>query len=222
MIRVLLVDDHPVVRSGYQRLLEQDGHIRVVAEAADTAAGYRAFLQHQPEVTVTDLALPGSGGLELVRRIVAREPASRVLVFSMYDAAPLVRRALDAGACGFVTKSASPDSLVAAVHGAHAGRRYLSPDLPARLLDGGLDEEARGIASLNGREFEVFRLLAAGHAPAECAGLLNVSVKTIANNQTRVKEKLGVRTLAELVHLAQRNGIALAQPGERATGFSNS
>lgn len=222
MIRVLLVDDHPVVRSGYQRLLEHDGGIAVVAEAGDAQSGYQAYIEHQPDVTITDLALPGSGGLELVRRIVARDRQARVLVFSMYDAPQLVRRLLDAGACGYVTKNASPDSLVAAVHAAHGGRRYLSTDLPARLLDADANDEARLIATLNAREFEIFRLLAEGRSAADCATLLNVSSKTVANNQTRIKEKLGVKTLAELVHLAQRNQVPLAASAPDERRFSNS
>lgn len=222
MIRVLLVDDHPVVRSGYQRLLEHDGGIAVVAEAGDATDGYRAYVEHRPDVTVTDLALPGTGGVELVRRIVARDRQARVLVFSMYDAPLLVRRLLDAGACGYVTKNANPDSLVAAVHAAHAGRRYLSADLPARILDEDVNDEARLIATLNAREFEIFRLLAEGRSAAECAALLNVSTKTVANNQTRIKEKLGVRTLAELVHLAQRNQVPLAVSTQDACRLSNS
>lgn len=222
MIRVLLVDDHPVVRSGYQRLLEHDGGIAVVAEAGDAPGGYQAYVEHRPDVTITDLALPGSGGLELVRRIVARDRQARVLVFSMYDAPQLVRRLLEAGACGYVTKNANPDSLVAAVHAAHTGRRYLSEDLPARLLDDDVTGEARLIATLNGREFEIFRLLAEGRSAIDCATLLNVSTKTVANNQTRIKEKLGVKTLAELVHLAQRNQVPLAASAPEDRRFSNS
>lgn len=207
MIRVLLVDDHPVVRSGYQRLLEQAGDIRVVAEAGNAEEGYAAFLAAEPEVCITDLSLPGSGGLDLLRKILAREARAKVLVFSMYDSPQLVRRALDGGASGFVSKNAAPDNLVAAVRAAHAGRRYLSDDLSPALLQQGLDDETARLASLSAREFEIFRLLAEGRSPAECAACLNLSLKTIANNQTAIKEKLGVSTSAALVHLALRNGV---------------
>lgn len=211
MIRVLLVDDHPVVRSGYQRLLEQAGDIRVVAEAGDADAAYAAFAASAPNVCVTDLALPGAGGLELMRKIVLRDPQAKVLIFSMYDATALVRRALHNGACGFVSKNAAPDSLVAAVRAAHAGRRFLSEDLAPGLLQPGIDDEACRLAALSPREFEIFRLLAQGRSPADCAGTLNLSAKTVANNQTRIKEKLGVSTSAALVHLALRNGIIAPQ-----------
>lgn len=207
MIRVLLVDDHPVVRAGYRRLLEQTGGIRVIAEAGDAAQGYAVFCAEQPDVCVSDLSLPGVGGLELLRKIRARDERARVLIFSMYDAAQLVRRALEGGACGFVSKHAAPDNLVDAVRAAQAGQRYLSEDLPAALLRHGLDDEAARLASLSQREFEIFRLLAEGRSAADCAHILNLSAKTVANNQTNIKEKLGVTTSAALVHLALRNGI---------------
>ena len=207
MIRVLLVDDHPVVRSGYGRLLEQAGDIAIVAEAGSAEQAYSTFTQHDPDVCVTDLSLPGMGGLELLRRIVAREDRARVLVFSMYDSAQLVRRTLDGGARGFVSKQAAPDDLVAAVRAVHAGQRYLSGNLSRHLLHCGTDDETRRLESLSQREFEMFRLLAEGRSSTDCALVLNISHKTAANMQTRVKAKLNVSTSAALVHLALRSGI---------------
>jgi DNA-binding NarL/FixJ family response regulator len=207
MIRVLLVDDHPVVRSGYHRLLEQDGDIAVVAEAGDAESAYRLFVDTAPDVCVTDLSLPVSSGIELLRKILGRDPEARGLVFSMHDSAVVVRRALEAGARGFVSKSAAPEVLVEAVQEVHAGRRYLSPDLSRGLLERSGSDEAARVASLTQREFEIFRLIAAGCSPGECAAALSLSQKTIANNQTVIKEKLAVTTSAALVHLALRNGI---------------
>jgi len=207
MIRVILADDHPVVRAGYQRLLDQTGDIRVVAEAGDGDAAYAAFAAHAPDVLVTDLSMPGGGGLTLLRRVLQRDAAARVLVFSMHDGALLVRRALEAGARGFLTKASAPDSLVDAVRALHAGERYLAPELPASLLRRDpLDEGAR-LASLSGREFEVFRLLAQGASPFECAQALKLSVKTVSNHQTVIKDKLGVTTSAALAHLAIRHQV---------------
>ena len=207
MIRVLLVDDHPVVRSGYHHLLEQTGDIQVIAEAGDAELAYSAFVSDPPDVCVTDLSLPGMGGLELLRKILTRDAAAKVLIFSMYDSPQLVRRALEGGAHGFVSKHAAPGNLVEAVRAAHAGKRYLSQDLPSKLLKRGTDDEAVRLASLSQREFEIFRLLAEGRSSADCARLLNLSAKTVANNQTHIKEKLDVTTSAALVHLALRNGI---------------
>ena len=207
MIRVLLVDDHPVVRSGYHRLLEQAGDIVVIAEAGSAEAAYAAFVAESPDVCVSDLSLPGIGGLELLRKILARERGAKILIFSMYDSMQLVRRALDGGASGFVSKNAPPDSLVAAVRAVHAGQRYLSADISPVVLQRGIDDEVVRLASLSQREFEIFRLLADGRSLAECAQVLNISLKTVANNQTHIKEKLDVSTSAALVHLALRNGL---------------
>lgn len=207
MIRVLLVDDHPVVRSGYHRLLEQAGDITVIAEAGSAEEAYAAFVADPPDVCVSDLSLPGIGGLELLRKFLARDKRARVLIFSMYDSPQLVSRALEGGASGFVSKNAPPDSLVAAVRAVHAGQRYLSSDLSPALLKRNIDDEADRLATLSQREFEIFRLLADGRSLTECAQVLNLSLKTVANNQTRIKEKLDVSTSAALVHLALRNGL---------------
>ena len=207
MIRVLIADDHPVVRAGYQRLLEQGGDIRVVADVGDGAAAYAACVEHEPDVLVTDLSMPG-GGMDLIQRVGQRLPGLRVLVFSMHDSAPLVQRALEAGARGYIPKSSPPECLVEGVRALQAGRRYLAPDLPAELLAARdpLSESER-LASLSAREFEVFRLLAQGQSAGECAAALNLSAKTVSNHQSAIKEKLGVSTSAALAHLAIRHRV---------------
>ena len=209
MIRLLLIDDHPVVRAGYQRLLEQAGDMRVVAQAGAADEAISAFTAHEPDVTVTDLAMPGLGGLELIRRLLARSPNARVLVFSMHDSAMLVRRAFEVGARGYLSKSSAPDGLLDAVRRVHAGDNYLSPDLPADLLQAGTPPASR-LDGLTPREFEIFRLLARGESLAGCATVLKLSQKTISNHQTTIKEKLGVSTTAALVHLAIRHGVIAA------------
>ncbi|MDE1929712.1 MAG: response regulator transcription factor [Burkholderiales bacterium] len=207
MIRVLLADDHPVVRSGYRHLLEQAGTIRVVAQAESADAAYAAYLETGADLVVTDLAMPGGGGLELIRRVRQRDERARVLVFSMHDAATLVRRALDAGARGYVTKASPPDCLLDAIAAVHAGRRYLSPDLAPAILERDPAQESERLATLSVREFEVFRLIAQGRSVAECAAALKLSPKTLSNHQTSIKDKLGVSTSAALVHLAIRHGV---------------
>jgi DNA-binding NarL/FixJ family response regulator len=205
MIRLLLVDDHPVVRAGYQRLLEQTGEMLVVAQTGEADEAFALFARHAPDLTITDLAMPGSGGLELIRRLRERHADARVLVFSMHDSALLVRRALEAGALGFVTKSSAPDNLVAAVHRVMNGCRHLSPDLSPTLLDAAVPEP--GFASLTQREFEIFRLLARGESTADCARSLHLSQKTVANHQALIKDKLGITTSAAMAHLAIRHGL---------------
>lgn len=209
-IRVLLADDHPVVRSGYLRLLDQAGDIEVVAEAGDADTAYAGCVAHRPDVVVTDLSMPAGGGLELLHRVLQRDPQARVLVFSMHDAPVLVRRALQSGARGFLTKASPPERLVDAVRELHAGRRYLGPELPADLQERAPHDEAERLSALSSREFEIFRLLAQGHTPAVCAATLKLSPKTIANVQTAIKEKLGVTTSAALVHLAIRLQVITA------------
>jgi DNA-binding NarL/FixJ family response regulator len=208
MIRLLLVDDHPVVRAGYQRLLEQAGDMRVVAQAGRVDEAVAAFATHAPDVTVTDLSMPGSGGLELIRRVLARAADARLLVFSMHDSAMLVARAFDIGARGFLSKSSAPESLLDAVRKVHAGQRYLSPDLPAHLMQG--TPPGGALDSLTPREFEIFRLLARGESIAGCALALSLSPKTVSNHQTLIKEKLGLTTSAALAHLAIRHGVISA------------
>lgn len=212
MIDVLLVDDHPVVRSGYARLLETGGDIRVTAEAADADAGYAAYIQHTPGVTVTDLSLPGSSGIDLIRRIRARDPGARVLVFSVHDEAVVVDKAIQGGACGFISKRSAPEVLLEAVRAVARGERYFSEDVRKVVEARAPDSERAVINALSPREFEVFRLLAQGMSAAECATTLNLSQKTVANYQALIKEKLNVGTSAALVHLALRLGIVGGSP----------
>ena len=204
-IRVMLVDDHPVVRTGYARLLEQAGDIRVVGEADDTESAYARVPGLAPDVVVTDLSLPGQGGLELIRRLTARDPSLRILAFTMHENAVLVRRALENGARGFLTKSAPPNALVDAVREVFRSRPERRNGVRSSLPPA--SGEPHPFEALTAREFEVFQQLAQGRSPAECAALLNLSLKTVANYQTSLKEKLGVATTAALVHLAIRHGV---------------
>lgn len=206
MIRLLLVDDHPVVRTGYRHLLEQNGDMAVIGEAGQVDGACAVFTQCQPDLTITDLCLPGSSGLELVRRLRERAADARVLVFSMHDSETLVRRALELGARGFVSKSSAPENLIDAVHAAMAGHRYLSPELPQQLLTREPDDAGR-FESLTPREFEIFRLLSRGESLADCARSLHLSPKTVSNHQSLIKDKLGIGTTAAMAHLAIRHGL---------------
>jgi DNA-binding NarL/FixJ family response regulator len=207
MIRVLLVDDHPVVRSGYMRLLEQTDDISVVGEAGDAVEAFANYRERRPDVTVADLSLPGTGGVELVRRIVQHDAGARILAFSMHEDPPLVRRVLDAGALGFIGKDAAPEQLVHAVRAVHQGRRYLARDAVPSHARRQARLEAMRLASLSPRELEVFRLLAQGRSAAECAYLLALSAKTVSNLQSLIKEKLGVSSTTALVHFALRHAV---------------
>jgi DNA-binding NarL/FixJ family response regulator len=205
LIGVLLVDDHAVVRAGYRRYLEQSADIRLVAEAASAEEGYAAYCRTSPHVSVVDLSMPGASGIQLMSRIIARDPNAGVIAFSMHDERLFVTQALAAGARAYVTKNSAGETLVEAVREIHAGRSFLSPDI--RELMASARPRMPGPDSLSPREFEVFRLLAQGHSVTKIAEGLNLSQKTVANHQTQIKEKLGVTTTAALVHLALGSGL---------------
>jgi DNA-binding NarL/FixJ family response regulator len=162
-------------------------------------------------VTVTDLSMPGVGGLALLQKILARESAARVLVCSMYDSAQVVQRAMQTGAMGFVSKNAQPEELVRAVHTVFRGEVFATPGLNHELAASVQTDESQRIASLTSREYEIFRLLSQGYSVSECAEAMHLSQKTISNHQTQIKEKLRVSTLAAMVHLAQRHQVIEGQ-----------
>jgi DNA-binding NarL/FixJ family response regulator len=206
-IKLLLVDDHAIVRAGFRRLLEQMPGIRVVAEAASGDEAYRIFGECEPDVAVMDLSMPGMGGLEAIRRILGRHPAARILVFSMHETAAFAQQTLRAGACGYVTKTSAPDVLVEAVRAITAGRTFLSPDMAQKLALEGVAGARDPLSVLTPREFEIFRLLAAGQSADQIAEALYVSAKTVANHATQIKQKLGITTAVDLHRVALRYGL---------------
>jgi two-component system invasion response regulator UvrY len=209
-VRVLLVDDHAVVRAGYRLLLQNAPEIEVVGEADSGELGCRLFAELGPDVVIMDLTLPGIGGLEAIRRIVQREPLAKVLVFSMHEDTLFVEQALAAGARGYVTKSSAPHVLVAAVKQIAAGGRPLAGDIAERLKFARVRGHDSPLTRLSTREFEIFCLLAEGLSSAEIAKRLSLSHKTVANYGTQLKSKLGVGTVAELARLAIRHGVIAA------------
>jgi len=206
--RIMLVDDHAIVRAGFRRLLEQQANYQVVAEAGDAETAYALFVEHRPDVVVLDLSMPGVSGLDLVRRISAREPSARVLVFTMHEDAQLAERAIQLGARGYVTKSSAPEVLASAVADMMAGRVAFSPDVAQSLAVSKVTGEGDPLAALSAREFEIFRLIARGQTVSSIAALLSLSVKTVANYHSLIKQKLGIASDVELVLLAQRRNIS--------------
>ena len=180
-LRIMLVDDHAVVRAGLRRLLEQDPGFQIIAEAADAEHAYTLFGDHQPDVVVMDLFMPGMSGLEGIRRIMSRDARARIVVFTMHEQAAMAERAIELGARGYVTKLNSPQVLAAAISEVAAGGLALSPDMAHAIALRKLYGGDNRLGSLSAREFEIFRLLAAGHPSAEIARILNVSGKTVAN-----------------------------------------
>jgi two-component system invasion response regulator UvrY len=205
-IRVLLVDDHAVVREGYRRLLERDESLAVVGEAAAMADALTLDAQLQPDVIVLDIALPGVSGIEILRRLIARRPEARVLMFSMYQDGIYATHAMNAGACGYLSKASAPDLLVSAVRTVAAGSRYISPDVELAMTTRSATAQQLANA-LSVRELEVLRLLAQGYGVDAIAARLGLSPKTAANHQSSIKQKLGAGSALQLILIAQQFGL---------------
>ncbi len=208
MIRVMLVDDHAVVRTGFRLLLQAQTEVSVVAEAESGEVACQRYLELTPDVVVLDLAMPGMGGLEALRRIRAHHPQARVLALSAHDDPMHARRALREGALGFLSKRSAPEALIEAVTTVAAGRRYIDVALAQKLaladLDGGVKSP---IEKLSEREFEVFVRLARGETVQHIAEDLRLSASTVGTHLYNIKQKLEVTNQSELTLLAIRHGL---------------
>ena len=202
-MKVLIIDDHAIVRDGLARLLAADGD-HAVSHAADGREALLLARSLRPDLIVLDLNLPGLGGLELLRRLVQLGTA-RILVLSMHAEPLYARRALDAGAAGYVSKNVAPDELLTAVRRVAAGGRYVEAEIAQALA---LGDGAETLAALSPRELEMMRLLANGASLAEIAAALGIGYKTVANTMTLIKSKLGVARTADLVRLTIDRGIS--------------
>lgn len=204
---IMLVDDHAVVRAGVRRLLEQQSGFSVVAEAESGERAYQLFGEHLPDITIMDLTMPGMGGMEAIRRIIARYPTARVLVLSMHENAAFASQALKAGAKGYLAKSGLAEELVGALQALVRGHTYISAEVAKKIALQTLQGSDDPMQQLSAREFEIFRLLAEGQDNEAIAQALKISGKTVANYQTIIKQKLGVSSPVELVRLAIRHGV---------------
>jgi two-component system invasion response regulator UvrY len=212
MIRVLLADDHRVVREGLRRLLEEENGLRVVDEAGTVPELLEKLRKVPADVLILDIAMPGPGIVETLREVQAIQPRARALVLTAYPEAEYAVRVLRAGAAGYLTKDRSLDQLVEAIRRVYGGGRYVSPSLgevlAARL--GGTDlEPAHGV--LSDREFQVLRGLAQGETLKSIAARLTVSPKTITTYRTRILQKLGLGSNADLVRYALEHGLLSAR-----------
>jgi two-component system invasion response regulator UvrY len=211
MIRVLLVDDHAVVRTGFRLLLQAHPDITVAGEADSGESACQRYLELTPDVVVMDLGMPGMGGLEALRRIRAHHAQARVLALSAYDDPLHARRALREGARGFLSKRSAPEALLEAISAVAAGQRYLDPNLAQKLA---LDEvEGTGksaVERLSEREFEVFVRLAGGASVQRIADDLKLSGSTVGTHLYNIKQKLGASNQAELTLIAIRHGLIQA------------
>lgn len=209
-ITVLLVDDHPVVRTGYRRLFESTTDIRVIAEADNGETGYALYQEIKPDVVILDLNMAGIGGMEALRRIRARDPDARILIFSMYSNETMVQRVLQMGANGYLTKQGSPEQMIEAVRQIMKGRIYVDPELLSDMLTTKLtinNIEKDPLSALSGREFQLFGLLAEGNSTAQIATMLSISPKTVGVHHTNIMRKLKLQNISQLTRLAMQCNV---------------
>jgi two-component system response regulator NreC len=207
-IRVLLVDDHAILRAGLRRVLEAEDDIEVVAEAESGERAVFEAISAKPDVAVLDVVMPGKSGIDVAPQLLELVPELKILVLSMQDDPRYVRAAFEAGASGYVLKEAADTEVVGAVRVVAAGERYVHPTLGARLVAAEVEERKRAESDpLSDREREVLRLLALGHTNQEIAKMLYISVRTAETHRAHIMQKLGLASRAELVRYALDHGL---------------
>ena len=206
MIRIILIDDHAVVRTGYRRLLSAEPDFEVVGEAANASEANALVQKLQPDVALVDLSLKGSSGLETIRSILARHSGLRILVLSMHDSHGHITQALKCGAHGYLTKHSEPEEVIAGIRSVVSGARVFSSDI-AHLVGSEPVDGNPVIQSLTPREFEVLRLLVHGESAHDIASSMHLSPKTVLNYLTLIRQKLDADNDFKLMHLAARLGV---------------
>lgn len=206
-IKVVLVDDHAAVRAGFRLLLESTGEIEVIAEMESGEEINQQITKISADVIIMDISMGGMGGLEAIRRVRLKDPKVKVLVFTMHDNVAFVEQALDAGANGYITKNNAGNVLLGAIKKIAAGETYIEEKIAEQLSMRQNLGSGTVLGSLSRREFQIFCKFAEGLNVQEIADELSLSVKTVANYQTQIKEKLGITSTAELVKLALANGV---------------
>ncbi len=208
MIRVVLVDDHELVRTGFRMILAQQPGIEIVGEASDGEQGLALIRREQPDVALVDVHMPQLSGIELTDRVRKHKLATRIVILTVVNEAPFPRRLIEAGASGYLTKGCAAEELVRAVRQVADGRRYLAPDVAELLALGALDGRADSpFESLSARELDVAMMLAQGKDMQHIAQLLKLSAKTVATYKYRLFDKLGVDNPVALAHLAHLHGL---------------
>ena len=215
-LRILVADDHGLVRCGAAAVLQTQRGWRVVGEAANGLEAVQKAIELKPDVAILDISMPGLDGIEAARQIHRAVPETKILVVTMHDSDHIVRRALDAGALGYLLKSDFTDSLTKAVKAVADGKRFLTPKVSEIVLDGFLKTSSqhqqwdRPDTRTTPREIEIIRLLAGGKANKEIATLLGITVRTVETHRAKIMLKLGIHSLAELIHYALRNELISA------------
>ena len=206
-LRVMLVDDHAVVRMGFRLLLESDPGVRVCAEAESGETALRLYPEVKPDVVIMDVSMPGMGGIEAVSRLVAKDPEARVLVLSAHEDTVHPKRLMKAGALGYLSKRTAGEELLKALRQVAEGRNYIDPDLAQQLAVQQFSGDQSPVEILSEREFEVFMQLARGQSVNRIAETLFLSPRTVGTHLYNIKQKLGAENAAELTLIAMRNGL---------------
>jgi len=208
-ISVLLVDDHAVVRTGYKTYLSLSKDIGDIFEADSGESACQLYKQSPADIVILDMSMPGIGGFETIRRLMTYDPECRILVFSIHDELVYVARAIKAGAKGYIIKNSEPDILTLAVSTIIQGDSFVAPELAQKLAMSHIqgEDESHQLKLLSPREFDVFCLLANGNTAHQAAEQLCLSYKTVCNYSTTIKDKLGVKSLAEMALIANRQGV---------------
>ena len=207
ILRIMLVDDHAVVRMGFRLLLDTTADLRVVAECGSGEEALKSFAEVNPDVVVLDLSMAGMGGLETLSRLLAKWPGVRVLVLSAHEDTAHPRRALAAGALGYLTKRSAAEALIEAIRQVAAGKLFLEPALAQEIVVEQVGSTGNQLETLSAREFEVFVMLARGKSVTEIAEVLFLSPRTVGTHLYNIKQKLGAGNSAELTLIAIRNGL---------------
>jgi two-component system, NarL family, invasion response regulator UvrY len=206
-LRIMLVDDHAVVRMGFKLLLQTCDEIAVVAEADSGEAACQMYESVAPDVVVTDIAMAGMGGIETIKRLLARDPQAKVLALSAYEDTSYPKRALQAGALGYLSKRSAPQALIDAIRTVAGGKRYLDAQIAQRIAVQDIHGDQGPVDRLSAREFEVFVQLARGQSVAQISETLKLSSSTVGTHLYNIKQKLGLVNQAEMTLLAVRHGL---------------
>lgn len=215
MIRIVLVDDHALMRTGLRMILQQQADIQIVGEAEDGEGGLALIKRLQPDVALVDVHMPGVSGVEVTERVRRAKLTTRIVILTMAGDAPFPQRLLQAGASGYLTKGCPAEELLKAVRRVADGQRYLGGDVAQQMALTSMDGGQAPFGQLSARELEVAMMLAQGHGAQLIAGRLHLSAKTVATYKSRLFEKLGVDNVVALAHLANAHG--LLDPGAKST-----
>lgn len=209
MIRIVIADDHAIVREGLKRIVSAAAGLQVVGEAGDGAQAMQMVRNLEFELLTLDLSMPGRSGIELIKLVRAERPKLRILVLSMHQEMQYAVRAIKAGANGYLTKESAPEQLVQAIRRIAGGGAYVTPEVAEQLAMGAMPgaQQQAAHAALSNREFEVLRLLAQGMGPTEIAQALKLSVKTVSTHKTNLMHKMGLNNASELVRYALKHGL---------------